>query len=138
MNLGMGVMIGLLSGNANSVEAFKHAIGKTLVSATLEGDVLSLKLGDGSTVRVSDDGQSCCESRYMVCDDDLSSFDGAEIVDFELRDAPSPDSPDHYTEHDVQFFVVKTTKGEIVCSNHNEHNGYYGGFLIRASLESAS
>lgn len=37
--------------------------------------------------------------------------------------------------HEVQFLHVKTSKGSFAVSNHNEHNGYYGGFNVEASLE---
>ena len=33
---------------------------------------------------ISDKGQSCCERRYMTCDDDLSTFVGARILQIDL------------------------------------------------------
>jgi hypothetical protein len=85
-------------------------------------------------MQLFDAGQSCCEHRYMRTDDDLKSFIGAELVDAEISNAP--DQVDEYGEtHEIQFLRVKTSKGLITISNHNEHNGYYGGFAIRAAVE---
>jgi hypothetical protein len=58
---------------------------------------------------------------------------GAKLLDIEVREAPNV--PYEYGEHEVQFLVVKTDKGNITFQTHNEHNGYYGGFYIQASLE---
>ena len=33
-------------------------------------------------------------------------------------------------DHEVCFLEVGTDDGFITISNHNEHNGYYGGSLI--------
>ena len=132
-NLGLGVMLGMLSGNASTVEAVRSSVGKTIESASLVENVLRIKLGDGSTLSLRDDGQSCCEARYMRTDDDLAYYAGSTLLDFELADAPSVKA--EYEEHDVQFLHVKTSKGSFTMSNHVEHNGYYGGFLIVASVE---
>jgi hypothetical protein len=92
---------------------------------------LTLSFSDGSKLRLFDDGQSCCESRYMRTDDDLSKFEGAKLLGFELADAPSI-KDNEYEDHDVQFLNTKTSLGVFTCSNHVEHNGYYGGFSITA------
>jgi hypothetical protein len=34
--------------------------------------------------------------------------------------------------HETQFLIVDTTKGSFTIVNHNEHNGYYGGFGLVA------
>ncbi len=132
-NLGFGVMVGMLSGNDESAKTYQKAVGKVISAARLEGDVLHLEFTDGLKIRIADEGQSCCEHRYMTTDDDLSQFVGAELVSMELRDAPPVVAK--YDEHEVQFLVVKTTRGYFTMSTHNEHNGYYGGFWIQLSEE---
>ena len=67
-----------------------------------------------------------CESRYMRTDDDLQSIVGKALVSIMSKDAPN--EPDEYGDHEVVFIEVRTNDGSIVISNHNEHNGYYGGF----------
>ena len=132
--LGIGVMIGHLAGNADSVEAFKGALGKTITALTLGyDDALHFTFEDGSKIKLFDDGQSCCESRYMRTDDNLSDYIGAQLLDAEIKEAPG--MPDEYGEHEVQFLEVKTSKGCFTMASHNEHNGYYGGFLVRATKE---
>lgn len=127
----MGVMIQMLGGNAEAIEAINASIGKTIVSATMAENSLRFALADGQTLVLSDEGQDCCEHRYMTCDDDLSGFYGATLLEVEVRDAPSIDDGD---VHEVQFLVVKTSKGDITAETHNEHNGYYGGFSVQARL----
>ena len=129
---GMGVMIGLLFGSGESARLMRAAVGKRIVALHLTDDALHLELSDGSKLRLADEGQSCCENRYMRTDDDLSYFVGAELRGAEVRDAPLIEDDD--CAHEVQFLVVQTDKGDITMSSHNEHNGYYGGFLIQASV----
>lgn len=137
-NLGMGVMIGVLGGNEDfneeSVKAFTSCLNKTITALTLgEDDALHFVMDDGTKMRLHDDGQSCCEHRYMKTDDKLADFVGAQLLGAEIKDAPS--LPCDGDSHDVQFLDVKTSKGVFQMCSHNEHNGYYGGFLIRSALE---
>jgi hypothetical protein len=130
---GIGVMIGLLGGNEETVNAIKSSLGKKIKNVQLEADdTLKFEFQDGSSLNIRDDGQSCCEHRYMTTDDDLSEYSGATLLDFELKNAP--DQEDEWGEvHEVQFLDVKTDKGVFQMANHNEHNGYYGGFWIVAT-----
>lgn len=131
---GIGVMIGYLAGNADSVDAFKGALNKTIAGLTLgDDDALHFTFEDGSKIKMFDGGQSCCESRYMRTDDNLSDYIGAQLLGAEIKEAP--DIQDEYGEHEVQFLEVKTSKGSFTMASHNEHNGYYSGFLIRAAIE---
>lgn len=131
---GLGVMIGMLSGNEDSVAAFTAALGKTIAALRLgDDDALHFEFNDGSRLRITDEGQSCCEKRYMRTDDDLFYYVGATLLGAEIKQGP--DMPDEYVEHNVQFLEVNTSRGVFTMSNHNEHNGYYGGFSIRAAVE---
>lgn len=131
MSLGVGAMLGFLGGNARTVEAIKQSLNKTIENVKL-ADALYLIFVDGTQLKIYDDGQSCCESRYIVCDDDLESFRGSVFLDILIKDAP--DIEDGGEVHEVQFLEIITNNGTFVCSNHNEHNGYYGGFWIVAEL----
>lgn len=133
-HLGLGVMINMLGGNEESVKAFKAAVGKTIQALTLgEDEALHFTFTDGSQMKLFDDGQSCCESRYMRTDDELKDYIGAQLTGAEIKEAPS--IPCDGDEHEVQFLEVQTSKGVFTMSSHNEHNGYYGGFSIRAATE---
>lgn len=126
-------MIGMLSGNESTVNAIKASIGKTIESVTLNNNSLNFRFKDSKeSLAVWDDGQSCCESRYMVCADNLKEFEGAQLLGFELKTAPNQDH--EWGEHEVQFLDVQTSKGVFQCANHNEHNGYYGGFHVVAAI----
>lgn len=131
--LGVGVMIGMLGGNESTVNAIKSSLNKVIQSVSLdeESNTLRFVFTDGSKLNLWDDGQSCCEHRYMRTDDSLTEYSGATLLDFELKNAP--DIETQYDCHEVQFLDVKTSKGIFQMASHNEHNGYYGGFYIVAS-----
>lgn len=135
-NLGIGVMIGIgmLGGNDETAKAVHKSIGKTIQKVGLvESETLRIEFTDGTRLNLWDDGQSCCEIRHMEMDRDLSYFVGATLIDIGIKDAPSIE--DNYDIHEIQFLEVHTSKGVFQAANHNEHNGYYGGFSIRASVE---
>lgn len=128
-NLGLGVMINMLGGNEQTVNTLQSSIGKKIKNLKLgEDDALHFVFEDDSKIKVLDDGQACCESRYMRTDDELSYFIGAELTSMEIREGPEEE--DDYGAHEVQFLVVGTSKGSFTMASHNEHNGYYGGFWI--------
>lgn len=131
-NLGIGVMLHWLSSNEPTVTAVKSALNKKIKSVKLEGERLKFIFDDDSTLQLWDDGQSCCESRYMSTDDDITYYIGAKLTGFELKEAPEIEN--EWGSHEVQFLEVQTDKGVFTISSHNEHNGYYGGFAIVASV----
>lgn len=130
--LGMGVMINMLAGNSETYAAVKASIGETIKSVELKDDQIVIELENGSTLRLWDDGQSCCESRFITTDADLPSYKGDKIVDFETRELPSVEKD--YDYHEQQTLLIKTDKGQIDFVTHVQHNGYYGGFYVKASL----
>lgn len=136
-HLGMGVMLQMLGGNEDSVNALRSVIGKTIDSIELrthnDEDSIFITTKEGEQIRLYDGGQSCCESRYARTDDDLSYHVGATIVNFETRAAAEvAKGEDDYGEHEIEFLLIITSKGVITVANHNEHNGYYGGFYVKA------
>lgn len=122
--------------------------GRKIVSAEMvkedgtyreEGDpkyneYLRLAFEDGTSIRVFDDGQDCCEHRYMTCDDDVQSLVGSSLVRMEGKQGPEVDNG-HCDVHDQVFLEIATDKGFITIANHNEHNGYYGGFSLAIKEE---
>lgn len=118
-----------------TAQAVLASVGKRIASVELVADELRLAFTDGAVLRIYDDGQSCCESRYMRTDDDLPTFAGATLRGVDVRDATDITHEDDYESHEVAFLVVHTDGGDIVCSTHNEHNGYYGGFAMKATTE---
>jgi len=116
-----------------SALAMAPALGKTIRNIEVKDDVLAISFEDGAATHLTDDGQDCCEKRYMVCDDNLSHFKGAKLLMAEVTDVKQhgcDDVDSNCDAHDIQFLVVTTSKGSFTVSNHNEHNGYYGGFYI--------
>lgn len=126
---GLGVMLGMLGGNAETVLAHNGALNKRINGAALDDNVLYLGFDDGSAIRIYDDGQSCCEQRYMTTDDNVADLIGGIFLGCEVKSGPNvPDEGGG--EHEIQFLAVKTNTDVITFANHNEHNGYYGGFRI--------
>lgn len=88
---------------------------------------------DGSKLVLRDRGASCCERRYMTLDgDSLDYYKGASFLGAEVGGASSEGED---TVHEIQFLNIRTSKGVFTVSNHNEHNGYYGGFSVVATFE---
>ena len=131
--LGMGAMLGMLGGNEKTVNTINDALNKNIVSMFIEKDKqmdsLIIEFDDKGKIRIFDDGQMCCESRYIHTDDDLSAFVPSKLIDISLRGAPNIEE-DEYGTHEVQFLIIKTSLGEFTLETHNEHNGYYGGFWV--------
>ena len=113
----------------DKLDKFNAKVGKPITDVKLEGGRIKFTFDNGSTLAIYDGGQTCCESRYMVCDDDLPFFIGASLVSVEVRDGSVTESG--YIVHEIEFLDIQTTKGLIQCATHNEHNGYYGGFSIQ-------
>jgi hypothetical protein len=104
---------------------------RTIVAIGIEKDLLAIEFNDGSLIEAYDYGQQCCEWRHMTCDDDLPYFIGSTLLDIELRDGGCGSGEYEYEE--IQFMLVTTTLGVFTVCNHNEHNGYYGGFELRVN-----
>lgn len=112
----------------------RKSYGKKIVLAyiadpdTHTDGALVLVFADGAVLTIQDMGRSCCEDRYMYTDDDLRYFIGSTFIKAEIRTGPKFE--DEYFVYEIQFLVVRTSKGAFTVRTHNTHNGYYGGFLI--------
>ena len=136
---GFGVMIHALSGG--SPKSPKDYYGRKIESAKLEGDAIFLTFSDGVTIKIWDDGQSCCEIRYTTCDDDINSLAGGELRDISVSDGLVSNSnkendDNDWDSHEIAFLKIQTDKIAITAATHNNHNGYYGGFAL--SLDEVS
>lgn len=128
---GIGAMLHYLSGG--SPRDPDEFVGRVIAGASLEEDALRLTFADGTRIKIWDNGQSCCESRYMRSDDDVQSLVGKKLVMIEAREAP--EIQDGGECHEVCFLEVRTDSGFVTIANHNEHNGYYGGFGLSIDVE---
>ncbi len=126
-NPGLGVMLFMLGGG--SKHSSEEYVGKEINDAFIRDNKLHVHFTSGHKICIYDDGQSCCEARYMTCDDTISDLIDGTLISIQVQDGPSLKKDEPYSEdHDQQFLVVQSTKGTITIANHNEHNGYYGGF----------
>lgn len=123
---GLGVMIHHLAGG--SEHAPSAYTGQTILAAEMDEYYLTLQLSGGKTIQIWDDGQSCCENRYMSTDDDIQSLVGHKLMRVEAKSGPDIEDGDDYDVHETCFVEIGTDDGFITLVNHNEHNGYYGGF----------
>lgn len=140
---GMSVMIRQLFGTTNKkaidpAELKGQIIKSIELNETADPNELKITFLDGGILTLSDQGQSCCELRYMRTDDNVKDFEDSELLGIALENAPDPvKGEDDYGDHEIQFLRISTSKGVLVLSNHNEHNGYYGGFALEASYQPA-
>jgi hypothetical protein len=120
---GLGAMIHALSGgNKNDPKKY---VGKTIKEIEQIGDHLDIRFEDGVSITILDDGQSCCEDRYMKCDDNLSELVGQKLIEIKVKDITEDDGNE---THEIAFLEIQGEKSAATFSFHNEHNGYYGGF----------
>jgi hypothetical protein len=129
---------------ARYAEIVGFTIRSINMGGSLSGDDQSLFIhfNEGRILEIKDGGQSCCESRYMTCDDDLSGHEGGQLLSIDLDaadpkpvlDYARPETDDYGECHETQFVKVQTTKGSFTLCTHNVHNGYYGGFSLSAKL----
>lgn len=101
-------------------------------SVFIKDDALHLVFETGEHFAWSDAGQSCCERRYMTCDDDLASFTGDTFISWVLETVPENKLEDYSDVHEIQFLKLQFKSGNVITAcTHNEHNGYYGGFAVQ-------
>lgn len=116
--------------------ALEKAVGKKILSITMEDDKLTILFGEGVLI-IEDQGQRCCEKRYMETSDELGRFKDSTFLGIETKSADVVDEPDGNV-HEVQFLDVKTSDGIFQITTHNINNGYYSGFEIVARWGSNS
>jgi hypothetical protein len=123
---GIGAMLHYLGGGSKNDPAKYY--GKVIEAAALNAadEKFRIIFTDGTIIDIWDDGQSCCESRYMRTDDQPESLVGGTLIRIEAK--PGPEVEENYETHEQVFVEIATDKGFITLANHNEHNGYYGGF----------
>ena len=108
--------------------ALPAVIGKTISRVVLDDDQIKLWFNDNSGIFISDAGQSCCESRYITTDDELTALVGQTLV--RIDQEAGPDLPGCGSSKTC-FVEIRTAEGgSVTFVTHNEHNGYYGGFYI--------
>jgi len=130
-NLGLSVMIHRLSGGSKHDPS--EFYGRTILSAEMTESGLTLGLDDGKSIEIWDDGQSCCEWRHMTTDDDIQSLVGHKLTRIEGKEGPETGEDGDY--HETVFVEIGTDVGFITVVNHNEHNGYYGGFALTITVK---
>lgn len=128
--IGIGVII-----NEMGRESFDLAnyCDKRIKRVDSTDEHFDLYFDDGNAIRIRDGGQSCCEQRYMTCDDDdVSKIVGSKLTNIELRQGPTEEI-EWGDEHQTMFVEIATDECFVTLTTHNKHNGYYGGFSINIS-----
>lgn len=125
MNYGIGAMLHYLGGGSDKDPSEYY--GRTIGHAEIDDERMIITFEDGVSIKIFDDGQSCCENRYITCDDDVSCLVGGKLIKIESSEDGESDG-DYDEVHEWVFIEVATDKDHIKFCTHNEHNGYYGGF----------
>lgn len=123
MNDGLGTMLHHLSGG--SPKSASDYYGREIKSAELKDNEIKIVFSDGVKIKIWDDAQSCCESRYMQTDDKLSELVGQKLVAVNVKDTEAKDDGE---VREICFLEIQGNKSSVTVSTHNDHNGYYGGF----------
>ena len=112
---------------------FSDYIGKEISGVEVDDRGATISFADTKKwLTITDNGQSCCEHRYMRTDDDCAYHKGASLIAIESGKAAEEAGDDGYA-HEICFVDIKTSRGVITVASHNEHNGYYGGFSMVVS-----
>lgn len=85
-------------------------------------------LDGGQKIKMGiDNGQSCCENwGYIISEDDLSQFIGAEYFGIEaVGQALEHVEIKGVYEGGIMFININTSAGVLQFVAYNEHNGYY-------------
>jgi hypothetical protein len=132
---GLGVMVKALSiGDDETRSAIQGSLDKTITSVYIEDDNLYINFTDNTALRVWDGGQSCCEHRYMTCDDILEEYSGAKLINVKAKPATYSVDEEWGNSYETMFLEFETTNGVFTIVNHNSHNGWYGGFWVEAEV----
>lgn len=100
-----------------------------IVETAMIDDHFYLMLDNNVLVDIFDAGQSCCEQRHMKCDDDITGVVGQHLRG--IVEKPTDADGETYGVHEILFVEILTDEGGCLSLvNHNEHNGYYGGFTL--------
>ena len=132
--IGMGAMIHYLGGGSENDAA--SYCGRKITAAQMKDNRLNLTFADGIKIAIWDDGQSCCENRYMTTDDDVSSLVGHLLHHIEGKEASNGET-DYGECYESVFVEIGTDDGCVTIVNHVEHNGYYGGFGLTITEETS-
>jgi hypothetical protein len=96
-------------------------------SSGYDGFIITLE--DNTQVKMGiSNGQNCCEQwGYVVSEDSLEQFIGAEYHGVEVvnEKLETVSMRDIY-EGSCMFVNIKTSEGLLQFVAYNEHNGYYG------------
>lgn len=126
--LGIGTMLHILGGGSKHEP--KEYFGLEIADAEFSETSLTITFENGKKIRLWDDGQSCCESRYMTTDDDVKSLIGHTLVRIDAKHGPD-EAGEYEDAHETIFIEIGTDQNFITIVTHNEHNGYYGGFGLK-------
>lgn len=109
-------------------EGISKYTGKVITNAELVDNAFVLTFHDWTKLSISDQGQSCCEHRWITSDDALSDIVTKVFKGIEEKDASTISVSDE--DHEIMFVEIQTNDCSITLQTHNEHNGYYGGFCV--------
>lgn len=92
---------------------------------------LVISFEDDTFLEIFDSGQLCCELRFMSCSDVLGDLVGHTFNSINMKTLGSDGSDPFY---DVAFLEIKAGDEIVTITNHNQHNGYYGGFNLVVNI----
>lgn len=116
----------------NAIAVPQFIVDRACIDSRRDG-TFQIHFTNGNILELVDEGQSCCESRYITCDDDLEGLRGQTIVSIEVSGTGRHDTGNEM-DHEQVFVRVQFSRFAVTLCTHNEHNGYYGGFSLVVRL----
>ena len=96
-----GLIKDLISDDETRI-AIQDSLNKTISGVFITDDNLYINFDDNTALRIWDGGQSCCEHRYMVCDDELNDYIGAKLTNVYSKPVTFTDD-DWGGKHETMF-----------------------------------
>lgn len=94
------------------------AVGKQITSAYKSDNQICINFIDNSKLLIFDDGQSCCEHRYLTCDDYLEGMIGEFFSSISTTCCDNLDSSEDMY-HEVRFVTIYTNRDHYTACTHN-------------------
>lgn len=136
----------------------KKYMEKKITDVDFNEHRLVIILENKTKLKIWDDGQNCCEKRYMTCDDNIEDLIGRKLTKILIKKIEDSDDKENVTaqffvnnvyawggeeewEHEIAFVEICTDKNSIILQAHNVHNGYHvcapytGSFLLEIKEE---
>jgi hypothetical protein len=127
----------VLSVDQETLKTIGSCLGKVIEKVMLAYDHESREsiiiiFTDGTALNLFDDGQQCCEKRWLASDDKSEDVAGGVLMDVQMEEGVDDEGSEDILQS--QFIRIITDKAPYVVTAYNKHNGSYDGITVKAEI----